>query len=71
MPSGSAAMIEGNTPIGPSAAFTPLSTRSGETAPVGSTRTHPSSGNQISVHACASAWRTMSSLLSGFTSPPW
>jgi hypothetical protein len=33
---------------------------------------HPASSfTQISDHACASAWRTMSSLLSGFTSPPW
>jgi len=69
-PIGSAAMSESIAPIGPSAAFTPPSMRSGETTPVGSTRTQPRPSSQISTHACASAWRTMSSRLNGFTSPP-
>ena len=42
-----------------------------ETADVGSMRTQPSRSIHTSTHACASAWRTMSSREIGFTSPPW
>ncbi len=51
--------IMGRTSLPGTAAEMPDSTRNGETAEVGSTRTHPRSFSQTSVQAWASAWRTI------------